>query len=399
MTFTTVNTRTTRPLRIAQIVAPVESVPPERYGGTERVVSVLTEELVRGGHEVTLFASGDSHTSARLVPIADRAVWHDPRYEDPLPFMMTALDKLYSMADEFDIIHNHMGFYTYPMARAHRSVPTVSTLHSRLDIPEWQLLYRRFADLPVVSISDAQRHPIPWANWLATIYHGIALDEFPYQPRGRNYLAFLGRISPEKGLDAAIRVAQRAGLPLKIGARMPLDQPHNPEARADWRYWNDEVKPLINLPGVEYVGEVGAADKAELLGGASALLFPIHWPEPFGLVMAEALACGTPVIGFPCGSVPEVIEDGVTGFVVPDEDGMVRAIERVHEIERSRCRWAAELRFSPTAMADRYEDVYRRLIEAGSAWLGNHGGESRATETVRAAGALVASAALAPIGE
>ncbi len=359
-----------RPLRIAQIAPPVESIPPAKYGGTERVVSVLTEELVRRGHQVTLFASGDSHTAARLVPSVDVALWRHPTYTEPLPLMIAAIDRAYRMAGEFDILHNHMDFLAYPVARAETRAPTVSTMHGRLDLPEWQPLYRHFADVSLVSISDAQRRPMPWANWAATVHHGIDLSEFTFQPKSGDYLAFLGRICPEKGLDTAIRVARRAGLPLKVAARLPLDQPNNPEAQRDWRYFREVVEPLLHGPGVEYVGEVGGIERSAFLGGAAALLFPIRWPEPFGLVMPEALACGTPVIATPCGSVPEVITDGVTGFIAAGEEGMARAIDHLHEIDRARCRAEAETRFSPAAMADGYERVYLDLLETATARVG-----------------------------
>lgn len=354
-----------RPLRIAQLAPPFERVPPQRYGGTERVIAVLTEELVRRGHQVTLFASADSQTSARLVPIVDLPIWRDPRYTDALPFVMTAIDQVYSQAEEFDVIHNHLGYFAFPRARVCRT-PTVTTLHGRLDLPELAPLFAHFNDLPVVSISDAQRAPLPHANWLSTVHHGLDLQPFAFQPRAGDYLAFLGRIAPEKGLDTAIEVARRAGMRLKIAARMPLNIP-DPEAQRDWRYYHEVIEPLLKLPGIEYIGEVGDDAKSEFLGGAAALLFPIRWPEPFGLVMVEALACGTPVVALRAGSVPEVIEHGVTGFVVDDEEAMVRALDRLTEIDRRACRRAAETRFSAAAMADRYERVYWQVVGGGLA--------------------------------
>ncbi|MER3421266.1 MAG: glycosyl transferase [Chloroflexota bacterium] len=349
-----------RPLRIAQLAPPFERVPPQRYGGTERVIAVLTEELVRRGHQVTLFASADSQTSARLVPIVDLPIWRDPRYTDALPFLMTAIDLVYGRAEEFDVIHNHVGYFAFPRARV-CPTPTVTTLHGRLDLPELAPLFAHFNDLPVVSISDAQRVPLPSAHWLATVHHGLDLRPFTFQPRAGDYLAFLGRIAPEKGLDTAIEVARRAGMRLKIAARMPLNIP-DPEAQRDWRYYHEVIEPLLKLPGIEYVGEVGDDAKSAFLGGAAALLFPIRWPEPFGLVMVEALACGTPVVALRAGSVPEVIDHGVTGFVLDDVDAMVRAIDRLGEIDRQACRRAAETRFSAAAMAGRYEHVYWQLV-------------------------------------
>jgi glycosyltransferase involved in cell wall biosynthesis len=349
-----------RPLRIAQLAPPVERVPPRRYGGTERVIAVLTEELVRRGHQVTLFASADSLTSARLVPIVDIPIWRHPQYNDAWPFLMMAIDLVYGRAEEFDVIHNHVGFPVFPRARV-CSTPTVTTLHGRLDIPELTPLFAHFNDLPLVSISDAQRAPLPHANWLATVHHGIDLQPFTFQPRPGEYLAFLGRIAPEKGLDTAIEVARRAGMRLKIAARMPLNIP-DPEAQRDWRYYREVIEPLLKLPGIEYIGEVGDDAKSEFLGGAAALLFPIRWPEPFGLVMVEALACGTPVVALRAGSVPEVVEHGVTGFVVDDEAAMVRVLDRLGDIDRRACRRAAETRFSAAAMADRYERVYQRVV-------------------------------------
>jgi glycosyltransferase involved in cell wall biosynthesis len=350
-------------MRIAQLAPPFESVPPRAYGGTERVIHALTAELVRRGHEVTLFASADSVTSARLVPIVDEALWHrQPAYADFSPFWSVALGKVVRDLDQFDIVHNHLDFHGFPLARL-AACPVVTTLHGRLDLPELQPVYREFADVPLVSISDAQRRPVAWASWVATVHHGIVLDELLYSPRSRGYLAFLGRMSPEKGLDTAIRVARRAGVPLKVAARMPLSFTNDPNVRADWEYFEQVIRPLLRDANVELVGEVTGAAKAEFLGGAAALLFPIRWPEPFGLVMPEALACGTPVLALRAGSVPEVLEDGVTGYVRDDEDALVAAVDRLGDLDRARCRAAAERRFSAAAMADRYERVYAQLVE------------------------------------
>ncbi len=350
-------------MRIAQLAPPFESVPPRAYGGTERVVHALTEELVRRGHDVTLFASADSVTTARLVPTVDVALWHrQPAYADFAPFWAVALGTLARELDGFDLIHNHLDFRGFLLARL-APCPVVTTLHGRLDLPELQPVYREFADVPLVSISDAQRRPIAWANWVATVHHGIVLDELSFSSRPGGYLAFLGRISPEKGLDTAIRVARRTGLPLKVAARMPLPFTNDPNVRTDWEYYEQVIQPLLRDAPVELVGEVSGPAKAHFLGGAAALLFPIRWPEPFGLVMPEALACGTPVLALRAGSVPEVLTDGVTGFVRDDEDGLVAAVDRLGELDRARCRAEAERRFSAAAMADRYERVYAQLAE------------------------------------
>jgi glycosyltransferase involved in cell wall biosynthesis len=349
-------------MRIAQVAPPFERVPPRNYGGTERVVHTLTEELVRRGHEVTLFASGDSETTARLAPVVDQALWHrDPPFEDMAPFWSLVIGKLWRRIDEFDVVHSHLDCFGFPFARA-AARPVVTTLHGRLDLPELQPIYREFANVPLVSISQAQREPVAWANFVATVYHGIDLDELVLRDQPGGYLAFLGRVSPTKGLDVAIRVARRVGMPLKVAARLPLPDGYVPDARRDWEYYQRVVEPLLDGPGVEFVGEVGGDEKCELLADAAALLFPISWPEPFGLVMPEALACGTPVIAFRRGSVPEVLAHGRTGFVCDDEDGMVEAIGRLGELSRAECRAEAERRFSPAAMANGYERVYEQLL-------------------------------------
>ena len=349
-------------MRIAQVAPPFESIPPSRYGGTERVVSTLTEELVHLGHDVTLFASADSRTSARLIPIVDGALWHaDPPYQDLIAFYAVTLGRLTREWHTFDIIHNHLDYLAYPLGRV-APCPVVTTLHGRLDLRELSHVYREFADVPLVSISEAQRQPVPSANWVATVYHGIPLEEFTFNPKPGRYLAFLGRISPEKGLDTAIRVARKAGLPLRIAARKPLHVKGNPNVDADWEHYRNEVKPLLERGHATLIGEVAGQEKDRFLREAAALLFPIRWPEPFGLVMAEALACGTPVIALDDGSVPEVIEDGVTGFICSNEEEMVSAIGRLDEIDRARCRAEAERRFSPVAMAKAYENVYQSLL-------------------------------------
>src|SRR5579859_4553594 len=350
------------PMRIAQLAPISESVPPVRYGGTERVVATLTEELVHRKHQLTLFASGDSATSACLVPVVEQAVWHQPLpHADSALLLGVALGKLARVIHEFDIVHNHVGYLAYPLARL-APCPVVTTLHGRLDLPELAPVYREFTDVPLVSISYAQRRPEPNALWVATIQHGIDLSQHTFNARPGAYLAFLGRISHDKGLDTAIRVARRAGLPLKIAARMPLPDRRDPEVRKDWQYYEQVVQPLLDGPGMEMVGEVGGADKNAFLGNAAALLFPIRWPEPFGLVMPEALASGTPVLALRAGSVPEVVEDGVSGFICQNEDELVQAVARIPQLDRARCRLEAERRFCSHMMADRYEALYARLI-------------------------------------
>jgi glycosyltransferase involved in cell wall biosynthesis len=349
-------------LRIAQVAPPFESVPPSGYGGTERVVAVLTEELVRRGHEVTLFAAGDSTTSAHLVPTIDRALWHQKLcYRDFTPFWSMVLGRLVNDLDRFDVIHSHLDYFGFPLARI-ASCPVVTTLHGRLDEPEMAPLYRAFTDVPLISISDSQRAPVPDAHWVATVYHGIDLDQFTCCDAPGTYLAFLGRISPEKGLDTAIRVARAAGVPLKIGARKPLPFKQDPKVHRDWEYYQEEIRPIVDSGGVEFIGEVDGPAKDDLLRNAAGLLFPIRWPEPFGLVMVEALACGTPVLALRAGSVPEIIEDGRTGYICDDEEQLVAAVQRLSGLDRRVCRDEAERRFSPAAMAERYEQVYERLL-------------------------------------
>ena len=350
-------------MRIAQLAPPFESVPPAGYGGTERVVHTLVEELVRRGHEVTLFASGDSHTSAQLIPTVRQAVWHhEPRYTDLAPFWSVVVGKALRELDGFHVVHSHLDHFGFPLAR-HSRVPVVTTLHGRLDLPELQPVFGEFTDVPLVSISDAQRKPVPRANFVATVHHGIELDQFTFNADSGNYLAFLGRVSAEKGLDTAIRIARRAGWRLKVAARMPLPFCEDPNVRADWEYWEQVIRPLLGSD-VEFVGEVNGAEKDVFLRDAAALLFPIRWPEPFGLVMIEALACGTPVLALRRGSVPEVIRDGVTGFVRDTEDQLVETIRHLGTIDRGDCRRDVETRFSPMVMVDAYEQVFERLASS-----------------------------------
>jgi glycosyltransferase involved in cell wall biosynthesis len=342
-------------MRIAQVAPLVESVPPKHYGGTERIVAYLTEELVRLDHKVTLFASGDSVTSAELVPIYRRSFRRNKRATDYLSREVLLMDHVMERADEFDVIHFHTGCLHYLISR-HLTVPHVTTLHGRLDTPESLRLYERFRAMPMISISDAQRRPWPCANWQATIYHGLPRDLFRFHPEAGGYLAFLGRASPEKRVDRAIEIAKRVGMPLKIAAKVDP---------ADRRYFKREIEPLLNDPHIEWLGEISDKDKDEFLGNAYALLFPIDWPEPFGLVMIESMACGTPVVAYADGSVSEVMDDGVTGFVVNDMEQAAEAARRVGSLSRAQCREVFEKRFNASRMANDYVNVYRRLTDAG----------------------------------
>jgi len=343
-------------MKIAQVAPLFESVPPQCYGGTERVVSYLTEELVRQGHQVTLFASGDSVTQARLVASCPRALRLDDQCVDQLAHCMVLLDQVFRQAPTFDLIHFHIDYLHFPLSIRQR-VPHVTTLHGRLDIPDLVAVFQTFPSMPVVSISDAQRTPLPWLHWQGTVYHGLPEDLYTFQETPGSYLAFLGRISPEKGVEQAIAIARQVGMPLKIVAK--VDQ-------ADHEYFQSVVQPLLDDPLVEYLGEMGDRDKNTFLGQAYALIFPIDWPEPFGLVMIEAMACGTPVIAYRRGSVPEILEDGVTGWIVEGFDEAVEAVARVSTLSRTRCRQAFEERFSATRMAHDYLQIYQQLLEAKS---------------------------------
>lgn len=344
-------------MRIAQVAPLIESVPPHAYGGTERVVAYLTDELVRQGHEVTLFASGDSETTAELVACAPRALRLDGGVIDPIAHLVFELERVAAMARRFDVIHWHLDYFHFPISRR-LGVPQLTTLHGRLDIDDLQPVYDEFTEMPVVSISNVQREPLPQANWVATVHHGMPPDELVPLSGSGEYLAFLGRISPEKRADRAIEVARRTGMPLRIAAKVD---------DADRAYFADEIAPLLDADHVDFIGEIGGAQKNEFLGKARALLFPIDWSEPFGLVMIEALACGTPVIAYRSGSVPEVISDGVTGFIVEDLDGAVEAVGRLGEIDRAACRAAFEARFTVERMARDYLDAYERVIAASPA--------------------------------
>jgi glycosyltransferase involved in cell wall biosynthesis len=339
-------------MRIAQVAPLYESVPPKLYGGTERVVSYLTEELIRQGHEVTLFASGDSLTEARLVPGCKQSLRLAPGCVDPLAHHVLLVERVLDEKDNFDLIHFHIDYLHYPRTRD-QDVPTLTTLHGRLDLPDLPPLYQRFRDVPVVSISNAQREPLPWINWQKTVYHGLPVESLKFQGAPGKYLAFLGRISPEKGVDHAIAIAREAGIELKIAAKID---------RVDQAYFDAVIKPLLDGPGVEFIGEIDHSEKSEFLGGALALLTPVQWPEPFGLVMIEAMACGTPVIGYPRGSVPEIIEEGVSGFIVSGVQEAAAALKAVPMLDRRRCRAYFERRFSASRMCEDYIGVYGRLL-------------------------------------
>lgn len=342
-----------RRLRIAQIAPLYESVPPKLYGGTERVVSYVTEELVRRGHEVTLFAAGDSQTRAKLVAACPQALRLMGKPDLGASLQLAMLAEVFETArDNFDIVHSHIDYWSFPFATL-TGVPTVSTMHGRLDIPDLHPVYHRFPEAALVSISDSQRAPLAQMNWVATVHHGMPRDLLRCNERSGKYLAFIGRISPEKGIDVAIEVALRSGVPLKIAAKVDA---------VDREYFADVIKPRIKPPMIEYIGEIDDVQKSEFLGGALALLFTIDWPEPFGLAMIEALACGTPVIARPCGAVPEVIRPGVTGFLAKEVDELVTAVGRIDSIPREQCRREFEERFSSEVMIAKYERVYHRLI-------------------------------------
>ncbi len=343
-------------MRIAQVAPLFESVPPKLYGGTERVVSWLTESLVSLGHDVTLFASGDSMTSARLVPACSRSLRLNRDCVDRVAHHVNMLEYVLRSKSDFDLIHFHVDYLHFPLSRREQ-LPNLTTLHGRLDLPDLVPLYKTFSDMPVVSISDAQRRPLPWINWQGTVHHGMPADTLSFHSQPGKYLAFLGRTSPEKGLDEAIRIAKCVGIPLKIAAK--IDQ-------ADVEYFNTVIKPLLDHPLIEFVGEIGYAEKNEFLGNALAFLFPVNWPEPFGIVMIESLACGTPVIAYPHGSVPEVIEDGKTGYLVQDARAAARAVLNIHQISRATCRAQFEERFTAPRMARDYLAIYERLLKSNA---------------------------------
>ncbi|MBN8928350.1 MAG: glycosyl transferase [Rhodospirillales bacterium 69-11] len=338
-------------MRIAQIAPLTESVPPKLYGGTERVVSFLTEELVEMGHDVTLFASADSETSAQLAPQWPSALRFDPGLRDAYAPVMRMIEEVARRSDEFDVLHCHLDYWTFSVfSRLH--TPFVTTLHGRLDLPELSPIYDSFPHVPLVSISDAQRAPLPRANFIATVQHGLPQDLLQPKPVKQDYLAFLGRICPEKRPDRAIRIARDSGMKLKIAAKVD---------RVDQTYWEEEIRPLVDGRQIEMIGEIGDHEKADFLSAAHALLLPIDWPEPFGLVMIEAMACGTPVIAFPAGSVPEIVEHGRTGFIVRNEAEAVAALGRLDTLSRPAIRQRFEERFTARRMAEDYLALYRRL--------------------------------------
>src|ERR1700726_2790332 len=346
-------------MRIAQIAPLTEAVPPKLYGGTERVVHWLTEELVALGHDVTLFASGDSCTSAKLEAQWPRALRLDDSVRDPNALHMLMLERVRQQADEFDFLHFHLDYYPFSLFSRQR-VPFVTTLHGRLDLPEHQPVFAPFSSAPVISISDSQRRPPPQAAWVGPLHRALPEGLLKPLPVRQKYLAFLGRIAPEKGIDRAIAIARHCGVPLRIAAKVD---------KVDREYFDEKILPLIDGQNIEYIGEINDADKSEFLSGAIALLAPIDWPEPFGLVMIEAMACGTPVIAFNRGSAPEVVDDGVTGFIVEDEISAIGAVDRLPQLPREKIRERFEQRFTARRMAQDYLAVYRSLIEGASSRL------------------------------
>jgi glycosyltransferase involved in cell wall biosynthesis len=347
------NSRTNRRLRIAQIAPLYERIPPKLYGGTERVVSYVTEELARRGHEVTLFAAGDAQTDAHLAPGCPRALRLEGKPELGVCLQLPMISDIYARrAGHFDVVHSHVDYWALPFAELTK-LPTITTMHGRLDLPDLHPVYAHYSQAPLVSISDAQRAPLPSMNWVATIHHGIPRDLLQYSPVAGKYLAFLGRISPEKRTDLAIDVALKAGIPFKIAAKVDV---------VDRDYFETLIKPRLSPPDVEYIGEISESEKSEFLGNALALLFTIDWPEPFGLAMIEAMACGTPVIARPCGSVPEIVTPGLTGFIGSSVDDLVAACRRVEQLSRAACRKEFESRFTVETMVDRYEKVYHHVM-------------------------------------
>lgn len=339
-------------MKIAQVPPLYESVPPKKYGGTERVVHFLTEELINQGHELVLFSSGDSQTRAQLIPVCEKALRLNRLDKDPIAWHLLQIQMVYDLAPEFDIIHFHNDYLHYPLSSV-STHPHITTLHGRLDLADLQPLYHRFRSIPLVSISRNQRRPLPMANWVDTIYHGLPEDQYSLGEGKGQYLAFLGRISPEKRPDRAIDIAIQSNLPLKIAAKVDLK---------DHDYFEQVIRPRLGHPLIEFIGEIGEEEKKTFLADALALVFPIDWPEPFGMVMIEAMACGTPVITFPCGSTPEIITHGVTGFMVQSVPEAVEAIQKLEAFDRRRCRQVFLHRFSARIMAKKYLAAYERLL-------------------------------------
>ncbi|HKQ87878.1 MAG TPA: glycosyltransferase family 4 protein [Candidatus Acidoferrales bacterium] len=343
-------------MRIGQVAPLYESVPPLRYGGTERVVSWLTEELVRNGHEVTLFASGDSRTTSRLIPCSRRSLRTDPDCRDYIAHHIALIERVAQAASRFDIIHFHIDYLHFPFSRNER-LCQITTLHGRLDLADLVPIYREFREMPVVSISRAQRKPLPWINWAGNVHHGLPPDYYRLDSGSRGYLAFIGRISPEKRPDRAIEIAKRTRIPLKIAAKID---------RVDTEYFEREIKHLLSDPLVEFIGEITDSEKQEFLGNALACLMPIDWPEPFGINMIEAMACGTPTVAFRHGSVPEIITDGLNGFIVDSVEEAVEAVSRVPVLSRADCRQVFEERFTAGRMAADYLRIYEEQLCASA---------------------------------
>jgi glycosyltransferase involved in cell wall biosynthesis len=341
-------------LRIAQIAPLYERIPPKLYGGTERVVSYVTEEFVRRGHDVTLFAAGDAQTSAKLHAACPQALRLAGKQELGGFLQLPMLSDVYENAEDFDVIHSHIDYWSFPFARLSKT-PTVSTMHGRLDLEDLKPIYARYKTIPVVSISDGQRTPVPFMNWISTVHHGLPRDLLSYSKGPGKYLAFLGRISPEKRPDLAIDIARKAGIPIKLAAKVDV---------VDRPYFDQVIKPRLTLPDVEYIGEINESQKNEFLGNALALMFTIDWPEPFGLAMIEALACGTPVIARPCGSVREVLRNGISGIMATEFDDLVQAVKNIDSLSREGCRKEFETRFTADVMATQYEHIFHNLIGA-----------------------------------
>jgi glycosyltransferase involved in cell wall biosynthesis len=350
-------------MRIAQVAPLYESVPPARYGGTERVVSWLTEELVEAGHDVTLFASGDSRTSSKLIPCCARSLRTDPDCRDYLAHHIALIERVMQSAENFDIIHFHIDYVHFPVSRS-EGLCQITTLHGRLDLPDLVPVYNEFSSMPVVSISYAQRRPLSWINWVGNVHHGLPPKSFSLDTGSGKYLAFLGRISPEKRPDRAIEIATRLGIPLKIAAKVD---------RADAQYFEREIRHLLDNPLIKFIGEITDAEKQAFLGSALACLMPIDWPEPFGINMIEAMACGTPTVAFDHGSVPEIIRDGVNGFIVHSMEEAMQAVSRVQALSRKDCRSVFEERFTSARMASDYLRIYEAQLQGAGALTGISG--------------------------